>query len=43
MLTISGTVAQDMLDHGVETVTMIQREKTPIFPVEWIVTGQSSE
>ncbi|PVH87542.1 FAD/NAD(P)-binding domain-containing protein [Cadophora sp. DSE1049] len=35
-------VAQDMLDYGVGTVTMIQREKTPIFPVEWIVAGQST-
>ncbi|KAH7410904.1 hypothetical protein BKA64DRAFT_367558 [Cadophora sp. MPI-SDFR-AT-0126] len=34
-------VAQDMLDNGVGTVTMIQRDKTAVFPVEWIVAGQS--
>lgn len=36
-------VAQDMLDAGLERVTMIQRGRTPVFPVEWIVQGQSSE
>ncbi|KAH7354847.1 hypothetical protein BKA65DRAFT_497134 [Rhexocercosporidium sp. MPI-PUGE-AT-0058] len=35
-------VAQDMLDHGLASVTMIQRDKTPVFPVEWIVAGQST-
>ncbi|KAL5329774.1 hypothetical protein ACEPPN_003292 [Leptodophora sp. 'Broadleaf-Isolate-01'] len=35
-------VAQDMLDHGLASVTMIQRDKTPVFPVEWIVAAQST-
>ncbi|KAK0119930.1 hypothetical protein ONS95_011355 [Cadophora gregata] len=35
-------VAQDMLDYGVGKVTMVQREKTSVFPVEWIVAGQST-
>ncbi|KAL2070656.1 hypothetical protein VTL71DRAFT_13682 [Oculimacula yallundae] len=35
-------VAQDMLDYGLVSVTMIQRDKTPVFPVEWIVAGQST-
>jgi hypothetical protein len=36
-------VAQDMLDVGLEQVTMIQRGHTPVFPVEWLVQIQSSE
>ena len=35
-------VAQDMLDAGMSAVTMVQRGKTPVFPVEWISQGQSS-
>jgi cation diffusion facilitator CzcD-associated flavoprotein CzcO len=34
-------VAQDMLDSGLSLVTMIQREKTPIFPIEWCAAAQS--
>jgi hypothetical protein len=34
-------VAQDMLDTGLSLVTMIQREKTPIFPIEWCAAAQS--
>ena len=34
-------VAQDMLDSGLSVVTMIQREKTPIFPMEWCAEIQS--
>jgi cation diffusion facilitator CzcD-associated flavoprotein CzcO len=41
--TTAHDVAQDMLDSGLESVTMIQRGKTPVFPVEWIVHGQSSK
>ena len=36
-------VAQDMLDAGLTDVTMIQRGRTPVFPVEWIAQGQSSK
>ncbi|TVY71356.1 putative indole-3-pyruvate monooxygenase [Lachnellula suecica] len=35
------TVAQDMLDSGLSSITMIQRGKTPIFPMEWCASGQS--
>lgn len=34
------TVAQDMLDNGLSSITMIQRSKTPIFPIDWVVAGQ---
>jgi len=32
-----------MLDNGLASITMIQRDKTPIFPIEWVVKGQSSK
>lgn len=41
--TTAHDVAQDMLDAGLSSVTMVQRGKTPVYPVEWIVHGQSSE
>jgi hypothetical protein len=31
-----------MLDYGLSSITMIQRDKTPVFPVEWCAAGQSS-
>ncbi|KAG0646447.1 Flavin-containing monooxygenase [Hyphodiscus hymeniophilus] len=34
-------VAQDMLDAGLKAVTMVQRSKTPVYPVDWVVQGQS--
>ncbi|KUJ11792.1 uncharacterized protein LY89DRAFT_688956 [Mollisia scopiformis] len=37
-----GTVAQDMPDNDLSSITMIQRNKTPMFPIEWIIAGQSS-
>lgn len=32
-------IAQDMLSHGISPVTLIQRTKTAVFPVEWHVEG----
>jgi hypothetical protein len=40
--TAAHDVAQDMLDNGLSSVTMLQREKTPIFPIEWCAAGQST-
>jgi hypothetical protein len=43
----SGTTAHDiaqcMLDSGLASITMMQRGMTPVYPVEWIVHGQSSK
>lgn len=41
--TAAHDVAQDMLDNGLSSVTMIQRQKTPIFPMEWCAASQSSK
>jgi cation diffusion facilitator CzcD-associated flavoprotein CzcO len=41
--TAAHDVAQDMLDSGLSSVTMIQRRATPIFSVDWLVVGQSSK
>lgn len=40
--TTAHDVAQDMLDSGLSSITMIQRDQTPVYPVEWIIQGQSS-
>ncbi|KAE9377666.1 flavin-containing monooxygenase [Stipitochalara longipes BDJ] len=34
-------VAQDMLDNHLSSITMVQRKTTPVFPIEWVVKGQS--
>ncbi|KAN0108040.1 flavin-containing monooxygenase [Hyaloscypha variabilis] len=34
-------VAQDMLDNGLSSITMLQRNETPVFPIEWVSQGQS--
>lgn len=38
--TTAHDVAQDMLGAGLSSVTMIQRNKTAIYPIEWVVKGQ---
>ncbi|KAF8859472.1 FAD/NAD(P)-binding domain-containing protein [Acephala macrosclerotiorum] len=35
-------VAQDMLDNDLSSVTMIQRGKTAVFPMEWCAVGQAA-
>ncbi|CZR66950.1 related to flavin-containing monooxygenase [Phialocephala subalpina] len=35
-------VAQDMLDNGLSSIMMIQRGKTPVFPMEWCAVGQAA-
>lgn len=33
-------IANDMHDAGLSSITMIQRQKTAIYPIEWVVQGQ---
>lgn len=34
-------VAQDMFDAGLSSVTMVQRQKTAVWPFEWLSRGQA--
>ncbi|OAP61558.1 hypothetical protein AYL99_03761 [Fonsecaea erecta] len=38
--TTAHDIAEDMYRAGLRSVTMIQRNKTAIYPIEWIVKGQ---
>ena len=39
--TMAHDIAQDMLDAGLSSITMVQRNKTAIYPIEWVIKGQS--
>lgn len=38
--TLAHDVANDMLEAGLSSVTMVQRNKTAVYPIEWVVRGQ---
>ena len=38
--TMAHDIAQDMLNAGLSSITMIQRNKTAIYPIEWVIKGQ---
>jgi thioredoxin reductase len=41
--TTAHDVAQDMLNAGLSSITLTQRSKTSVYPVEWIVKGLGSK
>lgn len=41
--TMAHDIAQDMYRSGLRSVTMVQRSKTAIYPIEWVVKGQEGE
>jgi hypothetical protein len=38
--TTAHDVASDMLKAGLSSITMVQRNKTAIYPIEWVIKGQ---
>lgn len=41
--TMAHDIAEDMYRAGLRSVTMIQRNKTAIYPIEWVVRGQAGK